>query len=247
MIAPTSTDLAARVLYRDAQVLVIDKPAGYAVHRGPGGGPNLEALLDTLRFGYKERPELGHRLDRDTSGCLALGRNRKGLARLGALFREGRAEKTYWAVVAGRPPADAGTVDRPLLKITRKDGWHMAIDPKGHHAVTAWRVLGQGEAMSWVEFVPTTGRTHQIRVHAASLGCPILGDRQYGRPGEVWSRGPLLLHARRLILPLKEGTPIDVTAPPPGHMRSALLACGWKEESVTTEHTKTTEARGGRS
>jgi RluA family pseudouridine synthase len=225
-------DLARRVLYRDAHVLVIDKPAGFAVHRGPGGGPNLEGLLDTLRFGYKERPELGHRLDRDTSGCLALGRNRKGLARLGALFREGKVEKFYWAVVANSPPVDEGTIDRPLRKITRRDGWHMAIDPQGHHAVTHWRVLGRGEGMSWLECRPATGRTHQIRVHAASLGCPILGDKQYGRAGEVWSRGHLMLHARRLVLPLKEGMPpVDVTAAPPPHMRAALSACGWREEA----------------
>lgn len=225
-------DLARRVLYRDAQVLVIDKPAGFAVHRGPGGGPNLEGLLDTLRFGYKERPELGHRLDRDTSGCLALGRNRKGLARLGALFRESKVEKFYWAVVANSPSADEGTIDKPLRKITRRDGWHMAIDPQGHHAVTHWRVLGRGEGMTWLECRPATGRTHQIRVHAASLGCPILGDKQYGRAGEVWSRGHLMLHARRLVLPLREGTPpVDVTAAPPPHMRAALAACGWREET----------------
>lgn len=229
MTNPAPDDLARRVLYRDAQILVIDKPAGVAVHRGPGGGPNLETALDALRFGYKERPELGHRLDRDTSGCLALGRNRKGLARLGALFREGRVGKTYWAVVAGAPPQDQGRIDRRLHKVTRKDGWHIAIDAKGQAAATGWRVLGRGEGMSWVEFQPETGRTHQIRVHAAALGCPILGDRQYGRPGEVWSRGPLMLHARRLILPLKEGAPpVDVTAPPPPHMHAALVACGWK-------------------
>ena len=227
----SSSDLARRVLYRDAQILVIDKPAGFAVHRGPGGGPNLETLLDTLRFGYKERPELGHRLDRDTSGCLALGRNRKGLARLGALFREGKVEKIYWAVVAGAPPEEAGTIDTPLRKITRKDGWHMAIDSKGHHAVTHWRLLGRGEGMSWLECRPATGRTHQIRVHVASLGCPVLGDRQYGAPGEVWSRGPLMLHARRLVLPLKpDSPPVDITAPPPPHMRAALQACGWRDE-----------------
>ena len=104
----TPEQLLARLLYRDALMLIIDKPAGLAVHPGPKGGPNLEDLLDGLRFGLPRRPELAHRLDRDTSGCLVLGRHRRALRRLGRLFAAGRVDKTYWAVVEGAPPAEAG-------------------------------------------------------------------------------------------------------------------------------------------
>src|SRR5690606_28239634 len=92
-------DLQARVLHRDGLILVIDKPAGLPVHAGPGGGANLEALFDALRFGLPTPPALAHRLDRDTSGCLVLGRHRKALAKLGRLFQAGAVEKVYWAVV----------------------------------------------------------------------------------------------------------------------------------------------------
>jgi 23S rRNA-/tRNA-specific pseudouridylate synthase len=122
--------LAERVLYRDGLVLVIDKPAGVPVHAGPGGGPNLEAGFDALRFGLPRPPALAHRLDRDTSGCLVLGRHPKALRRLGRLFSEGLAGKTYWAVVTGAPPQDSGTIELALRKESRKEtGWKMMPDP----------------------------------------------------------------------------------------------------------------------
>lgn len=231
MVSLTEPELSARILYRDALVIVLDKPAGIAVHPGPGGGPSLEDHFEALKFGFRDAPALAHRLDRDTSGCLVLGRHRKALGKLGALFRDGAVEKTYWAVVTGGPPEEAGVVDRPLLKVNGRSGWRVEIDRRGQKAQTEWRVLGRGEAMSWIEFRPKTGRTHQIRVHAASLGCPILGDHLYGPPGEVWSRGPLMLHARRIAIPLYAGKPpVVVEAAPPAHMKSALSACGWKED-----------------
>ena len=215
--------LLGRLLYRDAMMLIIDKPAGLPVHAGPGGGPNLEMLFDALRFGLPRLPALAHRLDRDTSGCLALGRHRKALARLGKLFMQGKVAKTYWAVVAGAPPAPEGRVDQPLAKLTPKRGWKMVIAPHGQPTVTDYRVLAHAEGMSWLELKPHTGRTHQIRVHCAHLGCLVLGDAVYGSGDR-----PLHLHARALSVPLyPTKPPIAVEAPPPPHMLAALKACGW--------------------
>src|SRR3954471_15759245 len=123
-------ELLQRLLYRDGLCLIIDKPAGLPVHAGPGGGANLEQFLDGLRFGLPHPPGLAHRLDRDTSGCLVLGRHRKALSRLGKLFQSGGVEKTYWAVTVGVPPESEGVIDRPLLKVSnRSGGWKMVIDP----------------------------------------------------------------------------------------------------------------------
>ena len=224
---PLSADeMLARLLYRDALILIIDKPAGLPVHAGPSGGPNLEQCFDALRFGFKTPPALAHRLDRDTSGCLVLGRHPKALRKLGALFREGRVEKVYWAVVVGHPPADSGTIDHALRKMTTRESWRMILDPAGQAAVTDWRVLGRCDGLSWIEFRPRTGRTHQIRVHAANLGCPVLGDRTYGEPAA--SNLPLHLHSRAVQLPLYAARPaVGAVAEPPPHMQAALRRCGW--------------------
>jgi tRNA pseudouridine32 synthase/23S rRNA pseudouridine746 synthase/23S rRNA pseudouridine1911/1915/1917 synthase len=216
-------DLLARILFRDGLVLVLDKPAGLPVHAGPGGGPNLEALFGQLRFGLPHPPALAHRLDRDTSGCLVLGRHRKALSRLGRLFSGGQVEKTYWAVVEGTPQAPAGSIELGLRKETRKSGWRMVPDPEGQNAVTEYRILGAGGGLSWLELHPRTGRTHQIRVHCAALGCPVVGDPVYGRPG-----APLHLHSRAIVLPLyPTRDPIGAVAPAPPHMTGALRRCGW--------------------
>lgn len=223
-------EIQARLLYRDGLILVLDKPAGLPVHAGPGGGPNLEQCFNALRFGLPAPPGLAHRLDRDTSGCLVLGRHRKALAKLGRLFQEGKVDKVYWAVVAGAPPHSEGRIEAPLRKTTRKDGgWRMIVDPTGQRAATQYRVLGSGDGLAWLELKPETGRTHQVRVHCAELGCPILGEPMYGiLPGEQ-RRQPLHLHARGIVLPLsKNKPPIAVTAEPPEHMRAALKLCGWR-------------------
>jgi tRNA pseudouridine32 synthase/23S rRNA pseudouridine746 synthase/23S rRNA pseudouridine1911/1915/1917 synthase len=217
--------LLDRVLYRDGLILVLDKPAGIAVHQGPGGGPHLEHWFPLLRFGLPHPPALAHRLDRDTSGCLVLGRHPKALRRLGRLFAEGKVEKTYWAVVAGAPKEPEGHLETCLVKKTRGTGWRMLVDPAGQRAITDYKVLASGGGRSWLELKPRTGRTHQIRVHCATLGCPVVGDPVYGEPSQT---SAMLLHARAIALPLYPArAPIHVTAPVPPHMLAALTGLGY--------------------
>jgi tRNA pseudouridine32 synthase / 23S rRNA pseudouridine746 synthase len=224
----TPEETRARLLYRDGLMLVLDKPAGIAVHRGPKGGASLEDDFDALRFGLPRKPALAHRLDRDTAGCLVLGRHHKALEKLGLLFKQGKIRKTYWAVVAGAPKTDGGAIDLPLGRLDDKRGWWMKVDPNGQKALTLWRVLGRsswrGEPIAWLELEPQTGRTHQLRVHTASQGWPILGDAIYGAGGDI----ALQLLARKVVVPLsKANPPVEVEAPPPPHMLEALAACGF--------------------
>src|SRR6187551_2442169 len=142
----TADEIQARVLHRDGLMLVIDKPAGLPVHRGPKGGANLESSFDSLRFGLPRPPALAHRLDRDTSGCLVLGRHPKALRRLGRLFAEGQVEKIYWAVVCGVPRKSVGRIEVALMKQKRGTvGWRMVVDPDGQHAVTDYCVLAAAD------------------------------------------------------------------------------------------------------
>jgi tRNA pseudouridine32 synthase/23S rRNA pseudouridine746 synthase len=275
----TPDEMLARVLHRDGLMLVVDKPAGLPVHRGPKGGVSLENYFDALRFGLPRAPSLAHRLDKDTSGCLVLGRHRKALAHLGLLFKHGKVGKTYWAVVEGGPEADAGTIDLPLGRLDETRGWWMKPDPKGLPSVTTWKVMGRGASESpppgggrsarasgtgggdsasahavsqlphpglpsaaggvslpspcrggcitWLALTPVTGRTHQLRVHCAASGWPIVGDSIYGtapRFGETTQQ----LHAREVVVPIsKNKEPVRITAPVPSHMRDWLRACGW--------------------
>ena len=220
-------DLNARLLYRDGLILVLDKPAGLPVHRGPKGGESLEDGFDTLRFGLPRSPALAHRLDRDTSGCLVLGRHHKALEKLGTLFKQGRVGKTYWALVEGGPDATEGLIDLPLARRDASRGWWMKVDPEGAPSQTRWTVLGGGGGLTWLALEPLTGRTHQLRVHCAALGWPILGDPIYGPHGRD-DPAPLHLHARRVSIPLsKSKPPIEVQAPVPTHMEQALALCGW--------------------
>jgi len=222
-------DLASRLLYRDASVLVVDKPYGLAVHAGgKSPGPHLGELLPQLAFGLPQPPELAHRLDRDTSGCLVLGRHRQALRRLGALFAQGAVDKIYWAVTVGVPDGDSGVIDKPLAKIESHRGGGMRVDERGQPSVTEWRVLGRTERLAWLECRPLTGRTHQIRVHCAAMGCPIVGDDRYGRGTATLEAPELHLLARRVTLPFApKKPPISVTAPVPAHMAERLSRCGW--------------------
>jgi RluA family pseudouridine synthase len=218
-------EIQARVLHRDGLILVIDKPAGLAVHAGPSKAPNLEECFDDLRFGLPRPPALAHRLDADTSGVLVLGRHPKALAKLGRLFSGRDTEKTYWAVVEGAPPADEGVFDMPLLKVNTRSGWSVKVSPKGQPSLTRYKVLGRGPGIAWLELKPETGRTHQIRVHCAAAGCPVIADRLYGR---AEPNKQLHLQSHGIVLPLSRSKPpIVVTAPPPAHMLAALEACGF--------------------
>jgi tRNA pseudouridine32 synthase/23S rRNA pseudouridine746 synthase len=234
--AMTPEEMVARLLYRDGLMLVIDKPAGMAVHRGPKGGASLEDHFDALRFGLPRAPALAHRLDRDTSGCLVLGRHRKALATLGRLFKQGKVGKTYWAVVEGRPAEDEGRIALPLGRLDATRGWWMKPDPHGQPAVTTWKVMGRLDTpspLTWLALEPLTGRTHQLRVHCAEMGWPIVGDTVYGSAPRAGGPG-LQLHSREIVVPLyKNREAIRITAPVPPHMRERLQACGWKEEDTT--------------
>ena len=219
--------MLARLLYRDGLMLVIDKPAGLSVHRGPKGGASLEDYFDVLRFGLPRMPALAHRLDKDTSGCLVLGRHRKALAALGQLFKQRKIGKTYWAMVEGGPSEDAGRIDMALGKLDDTRGWWMKPDPNGQPAETSWTVMGRGGGLSWLALEPLTGRTHQLRVHCAEMGWPVVGDNIYGSAPRTGG-APLHLHSREIVVPISRNKePVKVTAPVPEHMRERLAACGW--------------------
>ena len=159
----TPEETRERLLYRDGLMLVLDKPAGVAVHAGPKGGASLQDDFDALRFGLPRNPALAHRLDRDTAGCLVLGRHHKALEKLGLLFKQGKIAKTYWAIVAGAPEGEEGTIDLPLGRLDDKIGWWMKVDPNGQKSLTLWRVKGRGTwrgaPIAWLELEPQDG-TH---------------------------------------------------------------------------------------
>lgn len=217
---------ARRLLHRDASVLILDKPAGLPVHKGWKGGETLADWLPHLRFGLPRDPELAHRLDRDTSGCLVLGRHPVAIARLNLLFRQGAVTKTYWAVVDGGPAADEGLIDLPMAEMNPGRGWWMKVDPAGKPASSRWRVLKRGGGRTLLELHPLTGRTHQLRVHCAAMGHPIVGDAIYG--GAPREGGPgLALHARRVVVPFApKKPPITAEADPPRAFQALAAALG---------------------
>ncbi len=209
------------ILFADRRFVVLDKPAGLAVHAGPRGGASVEDWFPRLSR-RRDGPWLAHRLDADTAGCLVVALRHAALVAAQAAFAGGQARKTYWAVVRGAPPADAGIVDLPLSKVAEPRGWRMAGGPGGKAAVTEWRLRGQAGGLSWLELQPRTGRTHQVRAHCAALGCPVLGDAVYGPPDDGVR---LHLLARAIMLPLEPA--LSATAPSPPHMAAALAACGY--------------------
>jgi tRNA pseudouridine32 synthase/23S rRNA pseudouridine746 synthase len=201
-----------RILFEDGEALVIDKPAGLAMHAGPRTRESLEDYLVHLRLGFQRPPQPVHRLDRDTSGCLLLARNPKAAKRFAQAFEGGAVEKRYLAILEGVPEAEEGRIEMALAKISSKEeGWRMVPDPRGKAAATRWRVVAERGGKAAVLFEPETGRTHQVRVHAASgLGTPIVGDPVYGR-----GRPPMLLHALALRLERGAKPPIEAHAPLP--------------------------------
>jgi tRNA pseudouridine32 synthase/23S rRNA pseudouridine746 synthase len=201
------------VLFLDGEALVIDKPAGLPVDPPRDGSLSLENHLDSLKFGFKRWPHPVHRLDRDTSGCLLLARNPKAGARFQRAFEAGEVEKTYLAVLDGVPEGEGGMIDLALGKVsTKEEGWRMVGAPDGKAARTAWRLISVKDSRALVEFRPETGRTHQIRVHAASgLGVAVIGDPVYGRADPLG----MMLHAHKLVVPRDGKEPVLAEAPLP--------------------------------
>jgi len=230
-------ELQRRVLHKDASVLVIDKPPGLATQGGSGVERHLDAMLGALTFEAKERPRLVHRLDKDTSGVLLLGRTAKAAAKLAEAFRHKSARKVYWALVAGVPKLRRGRIDLPLAKGEGPGGERMVEDQEeGKRAVTWYATLDTaGRRAAWLALMPETGRTHQLRAHAAFLGTPIVGDAKYGGAaafltGEISRK--LHLHARSISLPHPDGGTLSVTAPLPPHMKQTWKLFGFDEKSA---------------
>ena len=206
-------DISDRILFIDAEAIVLDKSAGLPVDAPRRGGESIASRVDELRCGFARPPTPMHRLDTDTSGCLLFARNAKARARFQHAFERRAVEKYYIAVVGAELAETEGVIDAPLGKVSSAEaGWRMVRDDAhGLQATTMWRRLAIRDGATLVQFQPLTGRTHQIRAHAReAFGRGIVGDRVYGIPG-----GPMLLHASRLVVP-REGKPaIDVTAPLP--------------------------------
>lgn len=202
------------ILFEDGEALVIDKPGGLPMDRPRAGGPSLGNHLDDLRLGFQRQPVPVHRLDTDTSGCLLLARNPKALKRFAAAFEARQVSKRYLGILAGIPQQKEGTVELSLSKISSEaGGWRMIPARKGKPAYTEWRVVGESGGLALVEFRPLTGRTHQLRVHAASgIGIPLLGDPVYGDGKGAWRT---MLHAVGLEVPREGKPPISAVAPWP--------------------------------
>ena len=242
-------ELEAMVLYQDEQVIVLNKPHGLAVQGGPGIVRHLDGLLDGLRMGSPHRPRLVHRLDRDTSGCLVLARTPGTAAKLAASFRGRDVNKTYWAIVAGRPVPVEGRIDLPLLRYTGPRGERSVPatrdDKEASRAVTDFLTLDHaGQKLAWLQLMPITGRTHQLRVHCVAIGAPIVGDDKYHEPDQNGAGTALVeglsdklhLHARALDLPHPNGGRLIIEAELPPHMRESFRTLGFEARPPQDPH-----------
>ena len=226
--------LADRILYMDKQVIVLDKPAGLATQGGSGLKKHVDGMLDSLQYEKPTRPKLVHRLDRDTSGVLLIARTALAASGLSASLALRDTSKVYWALVRGVPKQKHGVVKAALAKegVRGKDE-RMAVSEEddAKFALTEYAVMGTaGQDFAWVAARPITGRTHQIRVHLASLGTPIVGDFKYGGTnsrgkGEIADK--LHLHARSIDIGRPDGGRLQVTAPLPPHMEQSWRLLGF--------------------
>jgi 23S rRNA pseudouridine955/2504/2580 synthase len=227
--------LRALILYEDKDVFVFNKPFGLAVQGGSGLTRHIDGMLPALASQRGDIPRLVHRLDRDTTGVLVVARSRKAAADLGASFRARSTKKIYWALCSGVPRLKQGRISSFLAKGEDEHGdQKMKVVKQGGdaiHSLTYYAVVDQSaQKLSWLSFRPVTGRTHQLRVHAAEMGHPIIGDPKYFNienwelPGGIQKR--LHLHARRIVMPLPSGETLDVTAPLPQHMQQTWNLLG---------------------
>lgn len=227
------------VIHRDSSVLVFNKPSGLATQGGSGIREHVDGLLDQLTFGKKQRPRLVHRLDRDTSGVLVVARTALAAAALSESLRRRDACKTYWALTKGVPKSARGTIRSALAKkpAGREEKMtEVESDTEGaRNAVTEYAVVAvAGTEFAWIEVRPVTGRMHQIRVHLASLGTPVVGDFKYGGAsargrGEIENR--LHLHARAIDIAHPDGGRLKVSAPLPPHMLASWRLLGFDEKA----------------
>ena len=210
------------VLYRDDDIIALNKPSGLAVQGGSGTRRHLDGMLDALRFDADERPRLVHRLDKDTSGVIVLARHAAMAAQLASLFRGRDVEKTYWALVAGVPEVPRGQISQSLAKQPGRGGEKMVATEDGLSAVTDFAIVETiGSRMAWLMMQPRTGRTHQLRAHCLTLGTPIVGDGKYGGAGAFVEgvANRLHLHARQIAFRHPAtGKPLVVVAPLTDHM-----------------------------
>jgi len=250
-----SGSLEQHVLYMDSSVIVLNKPPGLATQGGSGLSRHVDGMLDSIAFEKKQRPRLVHRLDRDTSGVLVVARTVPAAAALARSLAQRDAAKIYWALTRGVPEKKRGTIKGALAKESghgphgRDERMavveHDADDAK--IAITDYVVLGRaGEEFAWVAVKPLTGRTHQIRVHLASLGTPIVGDFKYGGTetrgkGEIADR--LHLHARSIDIAHPDGGRLKVTAPLPDHMRKSWELFGFDTEAESDPFPKARKKR----
>ena len=232
--------LRKMLLHEDDKVLVFNKPAGLAVQGGSGVTRHVDGMLEALRNKKGEKPRLVHRLDRETSGALVVARTRLAAMKLAEAFRGRDAHKTYWALVKGVPKKPEDKISTWLVKEPTPDGDRVRVARHGEtgadHAVSHYRVVEQAaRTLTWLEMEPYTGRTHQLRVHAAFIGNPIIGDSKYFEADTNWDfpggiQNRLHLHARRIVIPHPGSGTIDVTAPLPPHMRQSWNLLGFDTE-----------------
>jgi len=229
------------VLYEDELVIALNKPAGLAVQGGTKTTKHIDRLLSAWGEGM-ERPRLVHRLDRDTSGVLLLGKGPEAAKRLAGAFARRQAKKTYWAIVIGNPRPAQGQIDLALKKSGINDFEMMRpADPKEHGAEpaeTAYVMLSRAaHRAAWMALRPFTGRTHQLRAHMAAIGHPILGDPKYGTPESAELSGPLKLqlHARRIELDHPGGGKLIVEAPLSPEMKAGFAHFGFSEDEADAD------------